>query len=112
MLTTATHVAELLVDFARLNVRLHVREADPLVQILAVVDLADGRLGVVSRQNLQHIWWDVILGLRLLIVLFVQALQDCLFINHCMFYMNTSERGEVSGGEGGHNLHPEPVFQL
>lgn len=72
--TTATHVAELLVDLARLNVRLHVRQANPLVQILAVVDPADSRLGVASRQNLQHIWWDVSLGLRLLIVLFVQAL--------------------------------------
>lgn len=73
-MTAATHITELLVDFARLNVRLHVREAHPLVQILAVVDPADGRLGVASRQNLQHIWWNVILGLGLLVVLSVQTL--------------------------------------
>ena len=47
-----THVTELLVDFACLRVHLHVREADPLVQILAVMDSTDGGLGVAGRQDL------------------------------------------------------------
>lgn len=38
---TVTHIAELLVDFACLNVHLHVRQANPLMQILAVVDPTD-----------------------------------------------------------------------
>lgn len=70
-----THVAELLVDFARLHIHLHVGEAHPLVQILAVVDAADGGLGVASGQDLQHVRRDVVLGLRLLVRLFVQTLQ-------------------------------------
>lgn len=74
-LRVVTHIAELLVDFACLDVHLHVREANPLMQILAVVDPADGGLGVAGRQNLQHVWWDVVLGLGLLVTLFVQTLQ-------------------------------------
>lgn len=73
--SVATHVTQLLVDFARLNVHLHVGEAHPLVQILAVVDAADGGLGVTGGQDLQHVWWDVVLGLCLLVRLFVQTLQ-------------------------------------
>lgn len=69
-----THVTKLLVDFARLDIRLHVREANPLMQILAVVDAADSGLGVASRQNLQHVWWNMVLGLGLLITLPVQTL--------------------------------------
>lgn len=74
-LRAVTHIAQLLVDFARLDVHLHVREANPLMQILAVVDPADGGLGVAGRQNLQHVWRDVVLGLGLLVTLFVQTLQ-------------------------------------
>lgn len=74
-LKTVTHIAELLVDFACLDIHLHVREADPLMQILAVVDPADGGLGVAGRQNLQHVWRDVVLSLGLLVILFVQTLQ-------------------------------------
>lgn len=70
----AAYITELLVDFACLHIRLHVREANPLVQILAIVDPADGGLGVAGRQNLQHVWWDVVLGFGLLIILPVQTL--------------------------------------
>lgn len=73
-LRAGTHVTELLVDLACLDVHLHVREADPLVQVLAVVDHADGVLGVASGHDLQHVWWDVVLGLGLLVVLVVQTL--------------------------------------
>lgn len=73
-LRAVTHVTELLVDFARLGVHLHVRQTDPLVQELAVVDPTDGGLGLASRQDLQHVCWDVVLGLGLLIVLVVQTL--------------------------------------
>lgn len=45
------------------------------MQVLAVVDAADGGLSVASGQDLQHVWWDVVLGLGLLIRLFVQTLQ-------------------------------------
>lgn len=69
-----THVAELLVDFACLGVLLHVREANPLMQVLAVVDLADAGLGFAGRQDLQHVWWDMVLGLALLVVLPVESL--------------------------------------
>lgn len=69
-----THVAELLVDLAGLNVHLHVGQADPLVQVLAVVDLADGFLGVASGHDLEHVCWDVVLGFGLLVVSLVQAL--------------------------------------
>lgn len=70
-----THVTELLVDFACLDVHLHVGEANPLMQILAVVDSTDGGLSVAGRQDLQHVWWNMVLGLGLLIVLLVQTLQ-------------------------------------
>lgn len=69
-----THVTELLVDFASLHVHLHVRQADPLVQILAVVNSADHGLGVASGQDVQHVWWDMVLGLVLLIVILVETL--------------------------------------
>ena len=69
-----THVAELIVDLAGLHEHLHVRQADPLVQALAVVDLADVSLDLTTRHDVQHVSWDVILGLGLLIVFFVQAL--------------------------------------
>lgn len=45
------------------------------MQVLAVVDAADSGLSVASGQDLQHVWWDVVLGLVLLIRLFVQTLQ-------------------------------------
>lgn len=45
------------------------------MQVLAVVDAADSGLGVASGQDLQHVWWDVVLGLVLLVRLFVQTLQ-------------------------------------
>lgn len=45
------------------------------MQVLAVVDAADGGLGVASGQDLQHVWRDVVLGLGLLVRLFVQTLQ-------------------------------------
>jgi hypothetical protein len=69
-----THVAELIVDLAGLHEHLHVGQADPLVQALAVVDLADVSLDLTTRHDVQHVSWDVILGLGLLIVFFVQAL--------------------------------------
>ena len=69
-----THVTELLVDLAGLYEHLHVRQADPLVQALAVVDLADILLDVATRHDVKHVCWDVVLGLGLLIVLLVQAL--------------------------------------
>lgn len=69
-----THVTELLVDLACLDVHLHVRKTQPLMQVLAVVDPADGGLGVACRQDLQHVWGDVVLGLALLIGLLVQTL--------------------------------------
>lgn len=71
---TVTHITELLVDFAGLDIHLHVRQTNPLMQILAVVDLTDGGLGVASRQNLQHVWRNMVLGLVLFIVFFVQTL--------------------------------------
>lgn len=74
-ISAATHVTELFVDFARLHVHLHVGKANPLVQVLAVVDAADSGLGVTSGEDLQHVWWDVVLGLCLLVRLFVQTLQ-------------------------------------
>lgn len=69
-----TYVTELLVDFACLDIHLHVRQAYPLVQVLAVSDFANRGLGVVGRQDLQHVCGDVVLGLGLLIALLVQAL--------------------------------------
>ena len=69
-----THVAELLVDLAGLHEHLHVGQADPLVQALAVVDLADIFLDVATRHDAHHVCWDVVLGLGLLIILLVQAL--------------------------------------
>ena len=69
-----TYVTELLVDFACLDIHLHVRQAYPLVQVLAVADFANRSLGVVGRQDLQHVCGDVVLGLGLLIALLVQAL--------------------------------------
>lgn len=77
----ATHVAELLVDFASLDVHLHVWHADPLVQVLAVVDFTDCGLGVAGRQDLQHVWRDMVLGLRLLIGLFVQTLYQFTYMD-------------------------------
>lgn len=66
---TVTHVTKLLADFARQDICLHVREADPLMQTLAVVDAADSGLSVASRHNLQHVWWNMGLGLGLFIIL-------------------------------------------
>lgn len=74
-LSVRTYIAELLVDFACLDVHLHVGQTNPLVQILAVVDPADSGLGVASRQDLQHVWWDVVLGLGLLVRFLVQTLE-------------------------------------
>lgn len=70
-----THVTELLVDFACLDIHLHVGQADPLMQILAVVDSTDCGLGVAGSQDLQHVWWNMVLGFGLLVVLFVQTLE-------------------------------------
>lgn len=72
---TVTHIAELLVDFASLDVHLHVRQTDPLVQIFTVVDATDAGLGAAGRQDLQHVRGDVVLGFCFLIVLLVQTLR-------------------------------------
>lgn len=74
-MSLATYIAKLLIDFARLHIHLHVGEAHPLVQVLAVVDAADGGLGVACGQDFQHVCRDVVLGLCLLVRLFVQTLQ-------------------------------------
>lgn len=69
-----THVAQLFVDLARLHVHLHVRQADPLVQVFTIVNPADHLLSVAGRYYVKHVWRYVDLCLGLLIVAFVQAL--------------------------------------
>lgn len=69
-----THVAELLVDFACLDVHLHVRQANPLVQVFTVVEPTDAGLGVAGCHNLQHVWRNVVFGFGFLVVLLVKTL--------------------------------------
>lgn len=69
-----THIAELLVDFACLDVHLHVRQANPLMQVFTVVDSTDAGLGVAGCQDLQHVWRNVVFGFGFLIVLLVKTL--------------------------------------
>jgi len=100
-----THVAELLVDLAGLCVHLHVGEAGPLVQVLAVVDLADAGLGFAGRQDLQHVGRDVVLGLGLLVVLPVETLDRR--TTPALFSSLAQRFGHV-GGATARQLHSRP----
>lgn len=43
-----THITQLLIDFAGMYVNLHVRQADPLVQVFTIVHFTDHFLGVAG----------------------------------------------------------------
>lgn len=70
-----THITQLIVDLAGMDVVLKVREADPFVEILPVVDLTDFGLCFPGSNDFHHIGSNVNLSLVLFIVLSVQTLQ-------------------------------------
>lgn len=74
--TGITHVAQLLVDLTGVHVHLHVRQADPLVQIFTVVNPTDSLLSIACGYDIKHVGRYVDLCLGLLIFVFVQALME------------------------------------
>lgn len=69
-----THIAQLLVDLAGMYVHLHVRQADPLVQVFTVVNPTNGLLSIACGYNVKHVGRYVDFSLGLLVIVFVQAL--------------------------------------
>ena len=69
-----THVTELLIDFAGMYVDLHVRQADPLVQVFTVINFTDHFLGVAGSHHIQHVRRHMDFGFGLFPVLPVQTL--------------------------------------
>lgn len=69
-----THITQLLIDFAGMDVDLHVRQADPLVQVFTVINFTDHFLGIAGSHHIQHVWRHVDFGFGLFPVLLVQTL--------------------------------------
>lgn len=70
-----TYVTNLVCDLPDVTVDLQVGVANPLVEVKAVVDLADFLLRILSGNHLDHVRHDVDVHLVLLIDRSVQALR-------------------------------------